>query len=370
MINFRVIRVNDLFKFFLKLIVFIFIIWTFFIALKRFRKMNLTDSIKGKFKGLENKTFIECINENLGVISEEADSKSVNIISEELSLVSFDCIINEPEYSVEDDELVEENVFEDNVINSDDCSTEVIEENNKPDSYTDSYGSVLIKNGTEIELTDDMLVPDVSFDNKNDIIIFHTHTCESYTPSEKYNYEQTGNFRTTDLDYSVARVGEELTGLLRDKGFNVVHDITYHDYPEYIGSYSRSLETVQNIENDTPAELVIDLHRDALGDSSYGPKVRIGNEYAAQLMFVMGSNEGGLYHPNWNDNLKFAIKIQEKANEKYPGLFKPIMLTKYRYNQSVAKGACIIEVGATGNTLDECLNSMKYLAEVIGEVMG
>ena len=74
-------------------------------------------------------------------------------------------------------------------------------------------------------------------------------------------------------------------------------------------------------------------------------------------------------HPNWNKNLKFAIKIQEKANEMYPGLFKPIILRDSRYNQHVTSGACIIEVGATGNTLEQCNTSMKYLSNVIKEVM-
>ena len=67
--------------------------------------------------------------------------------------------------------------------------------------------------------------------------------------------------------------------------------------------------------------------------------------------------------------MKSAIKLQEKANELYPGLFKPIILRNSRYNQQLAKGACIIEVGATGNTLEQCLNSMKYLAKVINEVI-
>ena len=53
----------------------------------------------------------------------------------------------------------------------------------------------------------------------------------------------------------------------------------------------------------------------------------------------------------------------------YPGLFKPIMLTKSRYNQHTGKYANIIEVGATGNTLEQCLTSMKYLAKVMNEVM-
>ena len=60
--------------------------------------------------------------------------------------------------------------------------------------------------------------------------------------------------------------------------------------------------------------------------------------------------------------------MQEKANELYPGLFKPIILRNSRYNQHLAKAACIIE-GATGNTMDQCLNSMKYFAKVMSEVI-
>ena len=86
-------------------------------------------------------------------------------------------------------------------------------------------------------------------------------------------------------------------------------------------------------------------------------------------MFVIGTNQGGLWHPNWNNNLKFAVKVQQKANELYPGLFKPIILRTSRYNQHLGKAAGIIEVGATGNTLDQCLTSMKYLSKVISEVM-
>ena len=104
-------------------------------------------------------------------------------------------------------------------------------------------------------------------------------------------------------------------------------------------------------------------------NSNYAPCVKIGEETVAQLMFVIGTNGGGLEHPNWNNNLKLAIKIQEKANEMYPGLFKPIVLRNSRYNQHVTNGAAIIEVGATGNTIEQCNGSMKFLANVIDEVM-
>ena len=157
---------------------------------------------------------------------------------------------------------------------------------------------------------------------------------------------------------------------LTSYGHNVIHNKTFHDYPAYTGSYGRSLKTVSGIlSQNKDTDVVIDLHRDAIGDDSYAPKVKIGDEYAAQIMFVIGTNEGGLYHPNWNQNLKFAVKVQQKAEEMYPGLFKPMMVTKSRYNQHTGKYANIMEVGATGNTLEQCLTSMKYLSAVLNEVM-
>ena len=250
-------------------------------------------------------------------------------------------------------------------------TTEVVTVNPLADIYNRDYYGVKIKNETDFELTDDILNYESLNINANNVLIFHTHTCESYTQSEKYFYEQTGSYRTTDLNYSVARVGDELENYLKGFGFNVNHNKAYHDYPAYTGSYSRSLTTVQSELNSFNSDIIIDLHRDAIGSKeSYAPLVKIGDDYCAQLMFVMGTNGGGLTHPNWDNNLKFAVKLQEKANEMYPGLFKPMIVRNSRYNQHLGKAACIIEVGATGNTLDQALNSMKYLAGVLNEVRG
>ena len=247
-------------------------------------------------------------------------------------------------------------------------TTQVITQNPIAEKSNAQYGKVKIKNETDYELTQDMLKPDISIDNKN-VIIFHTHSCESYTSSEKYPYIPTGTYRTTDLNYTVTRVGTELESQLKSYNFNVIHNKDYHDYPSYNGSYTRSLKTVDGILQTMPSDIIIDLHRDAVGSrSDYAPTVKIGGEEAAQIMFVIGTNNGGLWHPNWNQNLKFAVKVQEKAEELYPGLFKPIMLTKSRYNQHTGKYANIIEVGATGNTLEQCLNSMKYLAKIMNEI--
>ncbi len=273
--------------------------------------------------------------------------------------------------AVEDNNIV--NDEGNNVVNSeipDNIVTQVIDEKNIKASYTNSYESVEIKNKSGYELTADMLVPDITLEDKQNIIIFHTHACESYTPSEGFNYQMTGNYRTTDLNYNVTRVGTELENHLKNRAYNVIHDTTLHDYPSYSGSYDNSMRTVKNILTNSTAQLIIDLHRDAVGSGSdYGPTVKINDEVVAQLMIVVGTDAGGLEHPNWRENLKFAVKLQAKGNELYPGLFRPINLSTARYNQNLSKGALIIEVGATANTMEQCLGSMKYLASVIDEVM-
>lgn len=143
--------------------------------------------------------------------------------------------------------------------------TSVIEANNKKDVYTDIYKTVQIKNESKYSLTEAMVTPDAKYSNNKDIIIYHAHTCESYTPTENSQYVASGNFRTTDTNYSVARVGAEFANYLAGKGYTAIHDKTYHDYPAYTGSYTRSLATIKNLLGTYKnVEAVFDIHRDAL----------------------------------------------------------------------------------------------------------
>lgn len=269
-----------------------------------------------------------------------------------------------------DDSVNQENIDTSNITEvSTDIQTETVASKYK-NTYNYEKNGIKIKNETSYDLANMNLSTNITVNSKN-ILIFHTHTCESYTQTDANKYESTGNYRTTDLNFTVAKVGDELENSLKQYGINVTHDKTYHDYPAYNGSYTHSLGTVQEILKTNPSDIIFDIHRDAIGSrSDYAPIVKIGeNDIAAQIMFVVGTNEGGLWHPNWNQNLKFAIKVQQKAEEMYPGLFKPIMVTKYRYNQHAGKYASIIEVGATGNTLEQCQTSMKYFAKVLDEVL-
>ena len=224
--------------------------------------------------------------------------------------------------------------------------TEVLA-SNVPDRYTYELFGVKVRSECKYNLENEIKDLNVDF-NKKDLIIFHTHTCESYTKTEQFSYNESGNYRTTDLNYSVCRVGDELEKYLKEYGYNVIHNKNYHDYPSYNGSYNRSLATVKDLlDTYKNIDMVIDLHRDAIGDNTYAPTVKIGDDYCARVMFVVGTDGAGLWDDNWRENVKIAIKIQQKANELYPGLFKPVIVRNSRYNHHLAKGACIIEVGAT-----------------------
>lgn len=383
MINLAVIDLKEIKLFFKKVIITILLIM---LIHKCAENENIKDSFSFKTfltNNIEN-LYYTMFDNNILIsnyyhkVDKDNESKIKNILSSELALLNQEEILMEKENQeeiMEINETIYEDELLDDIVKNDDIKiesmhTEVLKENNKTDKYTDIYKTVQIKNESKYQLTEEIVTPNVDFKNKKDIIIFHTHTCESYTPTENDNYIASGNFRTTDYNNNVVAVGKELMNSLTNFGYLVTQDVTYHDYPAYTGSYNRSLATINNIVKNNNAEFIIDLHRDALGsNSAYAPRVKIGDDVAAQLMFVMGTDGGGLEHPNWKNNLKLAIKIQEKANELYPGLFKPIILRNSRYNQHVSTGACIIEVGATGNTLAECKTSMKYLANVLSEVM-
>ena len=398
MFNVTVLKMKDIIRYFIGIIGTILII---VIISKNFNKSSndkrkIVQEVKNGIESLSKNSMTSCLDKTMPVIAdvnqeynqvskEDENIENSKILEEILKtqLSSMEGLEKIEEKNMEvaragdEEKEIQNNAQEarkptvqQSSVAETGVTTEVITNNPIKENFNVEYGKVKIKNQTDYELTQEILNPNITIDNKN-ILIFHTHSCESYTSSQNFQYTPTGTFRTTDLNFTVTRVGTELEDQLKQYNLNVIHNTDYHDYPSYNGSYTRSLATVENILKDNPSDIIIDLHRDAIGSrSDYAPTVKIGeNDVAAQIMFVIGTNGGGLWHPNWNQNLKFAIKIQEKAEEMYPGLFKPIMLTKSRYNQHAGKYANIIEVGATGNTLDQCLTSMKYLAKIMDEVI-
>ncbi len=201
------------------------------------------------------------------------------------------------------------------------------------------------------------------------VLIYHTHAMESYTPQTGEDYTEEVPFRTADLDYNMVSIGTRLAELLENAGISVLHDTTLHDAASYNGSYASSRETVEKYLAQYPSiRLVLDIHRDAAEDGS-GHQVATTAETdqgdTARLMLVLGSEAGGLYNPNWQENYALAVKLQAVLEQESPGLCRELHLTDQRYNQDLSPGALLIEVGAAGNSHDEALRAMTPLAEAI-----
>jgi len=266
-------------------------------------------------------------------------------------------------------------------INSEDENNNQYDENGSGNSSDDNSDNqqndkaISFINETEYEIDVEKLLYEplnLNFDKKGPkVLIYHTHTTEAYINNISDLNKKNVSTNTEDPRYNVVRVGEEIKKYLENNyKIDVIHNGTIHDSPDYNSSYNNAYKTVTSILKSYPSiEIVLDIHRDATD----GKKLRLVTDTnegkAAQVMSVVSTGAIGLSHPNWRENLKLALKIQQSLNSQCPNLARPIYVSKYRYNQHVSKGAIIIEVGGNGNTLEEALASAKYIAKAINDVI-
>ena len=245
---------------------------------------------------------------------------------------------------------------------------------------TDGYivaGDVYISNGSvntfDASLFDGTFAARLSEEEGPQVLIVHTHGSEAYTMPPGEEYEASSECRTTDCNYNVVRVGDEIAAALEEAGISVIHDATLHDYPQYSGAYDRSLATINSYLEQYPSiSFVLDIHRDAISDGEgnmYKVVSNVAGVNAAQMTFVIGTDGGGLEHPNWRENLKLAAAVQQNLLDDYPTLMRPITVRNSRYNQHVTTGSLLVEMGAAGNSLDEALLSGRLLGQALAETI-
>lgn len=227
------------------------------------------------------------------------------------------------------------------------------------------YGNVWVKNTNkyhDIDIAAELeKQPDVSLkrDGSVEILLYHTHTTEAFQ----------GETRTQDNSRNVVAVGEKVAAELEAAGFGVVHDTTCHDYPSYNGSYDRSGETIQrNLEKYPGIQVAIDIHRDALGtsDARTKPTVMVNGRKAAQIMIVSGCDDDGtIGFPDWEYNLRLAVRCQQAVSDLYPSLARPLSFCPKKYNEHMTHGSILVEFGTDASTLDEVL----YSGELFGKAL-
>ena len=230
-------------------------------------------------------------------------------------------------------------------------------------------GAILLKNETSYPVDPWQIVesgtPVRLAADQPQILIVHTHSSEAYTPAGLDRYEPSDSARTEDSEHNIIRVGDELTRIFERAGLNVIHDRNVYDYPSYTGSYARSGAAVEQALRDWPSiSVVLDVHRDALGEGDVIYKTVAEEEgtCASQVMLLAGTDESGLEHPNWRSNLSLALYLQNVLAAEHPTLMRPVELVPQRYNQQLCPGMLILEVGSSGNTMQEALAAARLFA--------
>ena len=201
------------------------------------------------------------------------------------------------------------------------------------------------------------------------VLIYHTHTCESFEPYVRSEYDASFNYRTTDDTKNVVMVGDAIQAELEAQGIGVIHVREIHDYPSYNGAYDRSRATILPILEKYPSiKVALDIHRDAISGEGvlYQPYIEVSGKEAAQIMIISGCDDGTLGMPNYMKNFHFACALQQKIEGDTPGLTRPILFDYRKYNQDLTTGSLLIEVGTHGSTLEQ----VQYSGQLFGRSLG
>ncbi len=192
--------------------------------------------------------------------------------------------------------------------------------------------------------------------------LYHTHARESFLP--EMGLGRGADAHTSNLDITVVQVGKEIASLLsQDHGIGVAHSTTVHDAEGKVGSYIRSQQTVERMIRDYPdLFFLFDVHR----DSALRPQTTatIAGQTMARVMILLGTD-----HEQWRENYAVAKDFIEIMESMYPGLSIGIYTRTSRYNQHLASGILLLEVGGVENTMEECLRTARAVAQVIARMV-
>lgn len=239
----------------------------------------------------------------------------------------------------------------------------------------EGYDNFSVKNNTDYEIDYETLLSsklgfEITDTSSPQVLIVHTHTTESYLINDNGYYYTDYPFRTENPKRNMIAVGDKIVSSLEKNGIKAVHATEIHDRT-YTGSYDRSAETIYKYLAEYPdIKVILDIHRDAIGyddeRGKYKPTFTYNGKKGAQIMIMSGYDPYGEYDfANWEQNLIFALKLQNTAETLYPGMTRPLCFGDFAYNMPINNGSLLIEVGTETNTLSEA----KYTGELLGNVI-
>ncbi len=259
-------------------------------------------------------------------------------------------------------------IKERNLSGQKDSSLKLLYKNKTGKSINDKYINKLLEKAYPIKIK--------SLSEGPSVLIVHTHTTECYAEEGKGYYipkNAVAETRSRDDGKNVIAVGDVFEEVLTGMGIGVIHCKDYHDIYVFNESYSHSYSTVKKYLEAYPTiKYVIDLHRDSViqtNGTKVCPVTTVNGKKCAQMMILVGTDDNGLKHDNWETNMTLAVKLQDSLVKKYGEIVRPMVIRSGRFNQQLCKGMLLFEIGACGNTLEQAKNTARFVAVAYGELI-
>ncbi|EGO62878.1 stage II sporulation protein P [Acetonema longum] len=204
-----------------------------------------------------------------------------------------------------------------------------------------------------LELFDDAVPAQASpTPNAPLIAVYHTHTDESYIPTDGTDSQKGRG--------SIMKVGDAFVARLQELGYRVVHSKTLHD-PHDANAYYRSRRTAVKLLNNRPAAL-FDVHRNSAPLRTY--YITIGGKEATKMLLVVGRQNQ--YRMTTQG---FARRVKAAVDAKYKGLIRGIFLAHGNYNQDLSPRALLLEVGTQFNKRAVAERSIQLFADALPSII-
>lgn len=256
----------------------------------------------------------------------------------------------------------------------------VLEKQYSIQNATSSFKNITLRNTTEthsinIEASlEKQATLKITNKSEPNILIFHTHTTESYSMVDNGWYSLQYASRSNDSTRNMVRVGDAICEQLEAAGYNVIHDKTVYDQT-YTGAYANSRAAVENYLKQYPSiQVVLDVHRDAIyqdDGTRVKPTATIKGKKAAQIMIIAGCEDGKVTgFPRWEENLTFALQLDKAVENEYSGLMRPILFSSRKYNMDLTPCSLLVEFGSDSNTLDEAVYSGRLFGVALSKMLG
>ena len=245
-------------------------------------------------------------------------------------------------------------------------------------SATTVYGKVAVQNRTSQAMDIKKVLAEpvdlkITDKTKPSILIYHTHTTESYQMLDTDWFTKSYQTRSNLATRNMVRVGDEIVKQLEAAGFAVIHDTKIYD-ATYNGAYYRSEDAINAYQKKYPQlQVLLDIHRDAIQTNDttrIKPVATINEKKAAQIMIISGCEGGGVTDfPDWRYNLRFATQLQKICEESFPGLMRPLYFCNRQYNMHKSHCSLLLEMGSDSNTLDEAAYSGRMLGKALAQLL-